>query len=79
MSGITSQASASRLLFGMARDGRLPRGVFGYLHPTRRTPTHSIVLMGAIAMIAGLLLNLDKAAELVNSTLYPVAGPKIGT
>jgi len=35
--------------------------------------------MGAIAMIAGLLLNLDKAAELVNSTLYPVAGPKIGT
>ena len=65
-SGITSQASASRLLFGMARDGKLPRTVFGYLHPDRRTPIYSILLMGAIAMIGGLFLNLDKAAELVN-------------
>jgi putrescine importer len=65
-SGITSQASASRLLFGMARDGKLPRTVFGYLHPDRRTPIYSIVLMGGIAMAGGLLLNLDKAAELVN-------------
>lgn len=65
-SGITSQASASRLLYGMARDGKLPHMVFGYLHPKLRTPTYSMVLMGAIAMIAGLLLDLDKAAELVN-------------
>ena len=65
-SGIASQASASRLLFGMARDGRLPRFVFGYLHPKRRTPTYSILLMGGIAMVAGLVLDLDKAAELVN-------------
>ena len=65
-SGITSQASASRLLFGMARDGKLPRTLFGYLHPDRRTPVYSIVLLGGIAMIGGLLLNLDKAAELVN-------------
>ncbi len=65
-SGITSQASASRLLFGMARDGKLPRTIFGYLHPERRTPIYSILLMGGIAMVGGLLLNLDKAAELVN-------------
>jgi putrescine importer len=65
-SGITSQASASRLLYGMARDGKLPHLVFGYLHPKLRTPTYSMILMGAIAMVAGLLLDLDKAAELVN-------------
>jgi len=65
-SGITSQASASRLLYGMARDGKLPHLVFGYLHPRLRTPTYSMILMGAIAMVAGLLLDLDKAAELVN-------------
>jgi amino acid transporter len=65
-SGIASQASASRLLFGMARDGRLPHFIFGHLHRKRNTPTYSMILMGAIAMIAGLLLNLDKAAELVN-------------
>ena len=65
-SGIASQASASRLLFGMARDGKLPKLVFGYLHPKLRTPTQSMILMGAIAMGAGLVLDLDKAAELVN-------------
>lgn len=66
VSGIASQASASRLLFGMARDGKLPHAVFGYLHPRLRTPTYSMILMGGIAMVAGLLLDLDKAAELVN-------------
>ena len=65
-SGIASQASASRLLFGMARDAMLPRAVFGYLHPKWRTPSYSVLLMGGIAMVAGLLLDLDKAAELVN-------------
>ena len=65
-SGITSQASASRLLFGMARDGKLPHLVFGYVHPQRRTPIYSMLLMGGIALAGALLLNLDKAAELVN-------------
>jgi amino acid transporter len=65
-SGITSQASASRLLFGMARDGRLPRALFSYLHPVRRTPVYSILLMGGIAAVGALLLDLDKAAEVVN-------------
>lgn len=65
-SGITSQASASRLLFGMARDGRLPHAVFGYLHPKLRTPTYSVLLMGAIAVVGALVLDLNGAAELVN-------------
>jgi amino acid transporter len=65
-SGITSQASASRLLFGMARDGRLPHLVFGYIHPKRRTPVYSMLLMGGIALVGALMLNLDKAAGLVN-------------
>jgi len=65
-SGITSQASASRLLYGMARDGKLPQFIFGYLHPKMRTPTYSMILMGGIALVAGLVLDLDKAAELVN-------------
>jgi putrescine importer len=65
-SGITSQASASRLLYGMARDGKLPHFIFGYLHPKLRTPTYSMILMGGIALVAGLVLDLDKAAELVN-------------
>ncbi len=65
-SGITSQASASRLLFGMARDGRLPRRLFGYVHPVLRTPIYSILLMGGIACVGALLVDLDRGAELVN-------------
>lgn len=65
-SGITSQASASRLLFGMARDRRLPYTLFGFIHPRTRTPIYSILLMGGIAVAGALILNLDKAAELVN-------------
>jgi len=65
-SGITSQASASRLLFGMAREGRLPHRVFGYVHPKLRTPIYSMALMGGIALVGAALLDLDKAAELVN-------------
>jgi amino acid transporter len=65
-SGITCQASASRLLFGMARDGRLPRLPFGYLDPVRRTPVYSVLLMGGIAVIGGLLLDLDQGSQLVN-------------
>ncbi|HEY6991855.1 MAG TPA: APC family permease [Bryobacteraceae bacterium] len=64
-SGITSQASASRLLFGMAREGRLPR-VFSTLDRAFHTPRYSIALMGAIAAAGALLLDLDQAAELVN-------------
>ena len=65
-SGITSQASASRLLFGMARDGRLPHKLFGYIHPVLRTPIYSVLLMGALACIGGLVFDLDTGAELVN-------------
>ena len=65
-SGITSQASASRLLFGMARDGRLPHRLFGYVHPVLRTPIYSVLLMGSIACVGGLVFDLDQSAELVN-------------
>lgn len=65
-SAITSQASASRLLFGMARDGHLPHRLFGYVHPVLRTPIYSVLLMGAIACGGALMLDLDKSAELVN-------------
>ena len=65
-SGITSQASASRLMFGMARDGRLPHKLFGYVHRVSRTPVYSILLMGSIACVGALIFDLDQSAELVN-------------
>jgi amino acid transporter len=65
-SSITCQAGASRLLFGMGRDGILPRSVFGYLDPKRATPTRSIVVMGAISFVGALLISFQLVVELVN-------------
>jgi amino acid transporter len=65
-SAITGQASASRLLCGMGRDGRLPYRVFGYVHPRLGTPIYSVLLMGSIHLAGALLLKYTEVAELVN-------------
>ena len=65
-SAITGQASASRLLYGMGRDGLLPHRIFGYIHPRLGTPVYSVLLMGAIHVLGALALRYSEAAELVN-------------
>ncbi|MGS2647726.1 amino acid permease [Streptosporangium sp. LJ11] len=59
-SGLAAQAGTSRLLYAMGRDGVLPRKVFGYLHPTCRTPVFGLVITGAAGLIA---LRLDMATS----------------
>lgn len=63
---ITGQASASRLLYGMGRDGLLPYRLFGYVHPKLGTPVYSVLLMGGIHLIGALILKYTETAELVN-------------
>ena len=65
-SAITGQASASRLLVGMARDRLLPARVFAYIHPRYSTPTYGIITMGAVTLIGGFLLSFQLAAEAIN-------------
>ena len=64
-SGLSAQAGVSRLLFGMGRDGVLPRR-FSRLDPKRNTPVFNIVLVGAFAFLGALALNYERAAELIN-------------
>lgn len=64
-SAMASQASASRILFGMGRDGSLPKKFFAYVHPKHKTPTYNIFLIGAISLI-GVKLSLAAAASLIN-------------
>lgn len=59
-SGIAAQASASRLLLAMGRDGALPGRFFARVHPRYRTPALNILLTGAIGLIA---LSLDVATS----------------
>ena len=70
-SGLTGTLGAARLLFGMGRDGILPRKFFGYLKPGTSTPTYNILLIGGLAFAGAVLLNFigsayEHAGELLN-------------
>ena len=70
-SALTGGLGAARLLFGMGRDGVLPRGIFAHIHPETNTPTYNILLIGAIAYIGAISLNsignaYEHAGELLN-------------
>ena len=46
-SALTSQASVSRILYAMGRDGILPRPVFGYINVRFGTPVFAILVVSA--------------------------------
>ncbi|WP_412161253.1 APC family permease [Aneurinibacillus migulanus] len=64
-SGLSSQASAARLLFAMGRENVLPSRVFGYIHPRFRTPLNNVLLIGVFSLSA-LVMDLVTAASFVN-------------
>lgn len=63
-SGLTGQVGAARLLFGMGRDGALPR-VFARLD-RRNNPALNIGIMGALTLAGALWLDYGRAATLIN-------------
>jgi putrescine importer len=70
-SGLTGTLGAARLLFGMGRDGVLPKKFFGQLTPGTSTPTNNILLIGGLSFIGAVLLNsigsaYEHAGELLN-------------
>ncbi len=65
-SALTGQAGASRLLYGMGRDGVLSRRIFAHLDPKHLTPTRSIYLLGGLSMVASIFMRFEIAVELLN-------------
>ena len=65
-SALTGQAAASRLLFGMGRDGVLPRSIFAHIDERTSTPSRSVLVMGACALIGSMLMGFQLAVELLN-------------
>jgi putrescine importer len=65
-SGLTAQAGIARLLYGMGRDGILPRRFFAYVSPKRSVPAYNILLIGGFAFAGCMVLNYERAAELIN-------------
>ncbi|CAH0175468.1 APC family permease [Pseudomonas brassicacearum] len=64
-SGLSAQASGSRLLFAMGRDGVLPKSFFGTLHERFGTPVNSIVLCAVVALLA-LKLDVTTSTSFIN-------------
>ncbi|MGX1124443.1 APC family permease [Pseudomonas defluvii] len=64
---ITSQAAVSRLLFSMARDGKLPH-VLASVHPRFKTPHVSLYLVSLLALLIGAVFldTPDLLTSLVN-------------
>ncbi len=64
---ITSQAAVSRLLFGMARDGKMPK-VLAKVHPKHNTPYLSIYLVAVLSLVICYLFinSVDTLTSLVN-------------
>lgn len=64
-SALINYVTASRLLYGMARDGRLPAQL-AQVHPTRRTPHFAIVIL--LVLLIALAMAGD-IAELASATV----------
>ncbi len=65
-SGLTAQAGIARLLYGMGRDGVLPRSFFAHLSTRTAVPSYNLLLVGGLAFAGCLALNYERAAELIN-------------
>jgi len=63
---LTGQVGAARLLYGMGRDGVLPRAVFGRLNKRTNTPSFNLILVGVTTVAGALTLSYEHAAEVLN-------------
>jgi len=60
-----AQAASARLLYGMGRDGVLPRRMFGALHAKTQTPVWNLLMMGGIGAVVA-TQTLDTIVSLIN-------------
>jgi APA family basic amino acid/polyamine antiporter len=54
----------TRIFLGMAKDGLLPKGIFGKIHPTFKTPYISTLLVGLVVSIVAAVTPIDKVSEM---------------
>ena len=64
---LAAQAATARLLFSMARDGKLPRAL-AHVHPARKVPERAVFLVAAVTLVLGIGLvgELELLASMVS-------------
>ncbi len=65
-SGSGGMLAGARLMFGMGREGTLPRGFFDYVHPSTGIPARNVLLIGSAALVGSFVLTYQSGAELLN-------------
>lgn len=64
-SGLAAQASGSRLLYAMGRDGVLPKRLFGSLSSRFHTPVFSILAISVVGLIA-MFMDVATSTSFIN-------------
>lgn len=54
----------TRIFLGMAKDGLLPKNIFGKLHATYKTPYRSTIIVGGIISLVAALTPIDRVSEM---------------
>ena len=54
----------TRIFLGMAKDGLLPKNMFGYIHPKFKTPSRSTFLVGGIISIVAAVTPINSVSEM---------------
>lgn len=65
-SGLSGQAGAARLLYGMGRDDILSKRFFGRFNARHNQPSANVVIVGLVAFAGALTIPYDRAAALLN-------------
>lgn len=63
---LAGQVSAARLMYGMGRDGVLPRKFFSYVSKDHQIPSYNLLLIGVVSLVLAFLLNFEIAAQVLN-------------
>ncbi|WP_291394462.1 APC family permease [Acinetobacter sp.] len=64
-SGISAHAGVSRLMYVMGRDGVINKKIFGHINPKNFTPSYNIIIVGIVALAAG-LMSLDIVISMIS-------------
>jgi amino acid transporter len=64
--GLAAQTGVARLLFGMAREGALPRRPFAHVDARTGSPAFNIAFIGILSCAGAFVLNYERSAELIN-------------
>lgn len=63
---VVATAAGARLLYGMGRDGMIPRAIFGKINKRFQTPHWNIILIVVIEYILGVSMSLASITNLIN-------------